>query len=109
PPPGRASSRFARRPGLKHFACNGLDIYWTFRVAREVAEYVRTRKKPAFLHVGTVRLYGHAGADVPTPYLSREEVEAEEANDPLLHAVRLLREAGALTPAEALAMSEDTN
>lgn len=108
-PQGWIAASFAHRPGLKYFACNGLDIYETFRVAREVAEYVRTRKKPAFLHVGTVRLYGHAGADVPTTYLSREEVEAEEANDPLLHAVRLLREAGALTSAEALAIYEETN
>ena len=33
---------------------------------------------------------------MPTTYLSREEVEAEETQDPLLHAVRLLQQAGAL-------------
>ena len=59
---------------------------------------MRTRRKPAFLHLRTIRLYGHAGADVPTTYLSREEVEAEEAKDPLLHAVRLLDQAGAMAP-----------
>ncbi len=59
---------------------------------------MRNRRKPAFLHLRTVRLYGHAGADVPTTYLPRAEVEAEEAQDPLLHSVRLLDQAGALTP-----------
>ncbi|MCA0271289.1 MAG: MFS transporter [Proteobacteria bacterium] len=108
-PRGWIAAGFENRPGLKYFACNGLDIYETFRVASEAAAYVRNRRKPAFLHVGTVRLYGHAGADVPTTYLPREEVEAEEAMDPLLHSVRLLGEAGALRPAEALAIYEKTN
>ena len=108
-PKGWIAATFRDRPGLKYFHCNGLDIYETFRVAQEAAHYVRTRKKPAFLHIGTIRLYGHAGADVPTTYLSRDEVEAEEANDPLLHSVRLLGEAGALAPAQALAIYEETN
>ena len=107
-PKGWIAAGFMHRPGLKYFACDGLDIYETFRVAREAADYVRNRKKPAFLHVRTVRLYGHAGADVPTTYLSREEVEAEEANDPLLHAVRLMDQAGAMTPGQALAVYTDT-
>lgn len=101
-PKGWIAASYANRPGLGYFACDGLDLYETFRVAGEAAHYVRHHRKPAFLHVRTVRLYGHAGADVPTTYLSREEVEAEEANDPLLHAVRLLDAAGALTPTEAL-------
>ena len=72
-PTGWIAASFAHRPGLKYFACNGLDIYETFRVAQEAADYARKRKRPVFLHVGTIRLYGHAGADVPTTYLSREE------------------------------------
>ena len=108
-PTGWIAATFQNRPGLKYFHCNGLDIFDTFRVAREAAHYVRTRKKPAFLHIKTIRLYGHAGADVPTTYLSREEVEAEEANDPLLHSVRLLDQAGALTPDQALAIYRETN
>jgi len=107
-PTGWIAAGFQNRPGLKYFHCDGLDLYDTFRVASEAADYVRTRRKPAFLHVRTIRLYGHAGADVPTTYLPRDEVEAEEANDPLLHSVRLLAEAGALDPADALAIYNDT-
>jgi 2-oxoisovalerate dehydrogenase E1 component len=107
-PKGWIRATFENRPGMKYFACDGLDMFETFRVAREAAEYVRTRKKPAFLHLRTIRLYGHAGADVPTTYLSRDEVEAEEAMDPLLHSVRLMEQAGALRPDEALAIYEDT-
>ncbi len=107
-PTGWIAATFANRPGLKYFACDGLDIYDTYATALEAAEYVRSRKKPAFLHVRTIRLYGHAGADMPTTYLPREEVEAEEANDPLLHSVRLLDRAGALTPEQALAIYTET-
>ena len=45
---------------------------------------------------------------MPTTYLPKAEVEAEEANDPLLHAVRLLDQSGALPAAEALAIYAET-
>ena len=108
-PKGWIEATFSARPGLKYFKADGLDLYDTFRVASEAAAYVRDRRKPAFLHIRTIRLYGHAGADVPTTYLPREEVEAEEANDPLLHSVRLLDQAGVLTPDQALAIYTETN
>ena len=73
-PSGWIAAGFRNRPGLQYFAGDGLDIYDAFRAASEAAHYVRTRRKPAFLHLRTVRLYGHAGADVPTTYLPREEV-----------------------------------
>lgn len=107
-PEGWIAATFSNRPGMKYFTCNGLDIFDTFRVATEAADYVRRRRKPAFLHIRTVRLYGHAGADMPTTYLPKSEVEAEEANDPLLHSVRLLDQAGALKTDDALAIYTDT-
>ncbi|MCL4671683.1 MAG: MFS transporter [Sphingomonadaceae bacterium] len=107
-PSGWIAANFSRRPDLGYFACDGLDIYETYRVACDAAEYVRKRRKPAFLHIRTVRLYGHAGADVQTAYMTKAEVEADEANDPLLHSVRLLGEAGALSTGEALAIYEET-
>ena len=107
-PKGWIAASFAHRPGLKYFTCNGLDIFETYQVAEAAADYVRSRKKPAFLHIRTVRLYGHAGADMPTTYMPKAEVEAEEANDPLLHSVRLLAEDGALSPEAALDIYNDT-
>ena len=107
-PRGWIAASLGARPGLRYFSADGLDIYETYRVASEAAHFVRTRRKPAFLHLRTVRLYGHAGADMPTSYMSREEVEAEEANDPLLHTVRLLGEAGALDARQALAIYEES-
>ena len=107
-PKGWIRASFEHRPGLQYFSCDGLDIYDTYRAAMEAANYVRKRRRPAFLHMRTVRLYGHAGADVPTTYMKRQEVEAEEANDPLLHSVRLLSQSGALEPEAALAIYNET-
>jgi 2-oxoisovalerate dehydrogenase E1 component len=107
-PLGWIAANFQNRPGLAYFACDGLDIYDTFRVASQAVHFIRTRRKPAVLHIRTIRLYGHAGADVPTTYLPRAEVEAEEAQDPLLHSVRLLHAAGALDPAQALTIYDET-
>lgn len=107
-PKGWIESSMAGRPGIKYFKADGLDLYEAYATALEAADYVRTRRKPAFLHLRTVRLYGHAGADVPTTYLSKSEVESDEANDPLLHSVRLLAEAGVLAPQKALKIYNDT-
>lgn len=108
-PKGWIAASFSQRPGLKYFACDGLDIYDTYATALAAADYVRSRRKPAFLHLRTIRLYGHAGADMPTTYLPRTEVESEEANDPLLHSVRLLGQAGALSCAQALSIYQETS
>ena len=107
-PRGWIAAGFSARPGVRYFAADGLDIYQSFAVAAEAAHYVRHHRAPAFLHLRMIRLYGHAGADVPTTYLSRDEVEADEANDPLLHMVRQLDQAGALAPADALAIYHDS-
>ena len=107
-PEGWIGATFSNRMGLEYFACDGLDIFDTFRISLEAADYVRRCRKPAFLHARMVRLYGHAGADTPMTYMKRAEVEAEEANDPLLHSARLLSDAGMLSYADALAMYKET-
>ena len=107
-PKGWIAAGFQNRPGLEYFSADGLDIFETYRVAVEASAFARQRRKPVFLHLRTIRLYGHAGADIPTTYLPKAEVEAEEANDPLLHAVRQLDACGALAAADALAIYQQT-
>ncbi len=105
-PPGWVEAVLRGRPGVDYVAADGLDIFDTYRVTKAAVDRIRRTGKPAVLHLRTLRLYGHAGADVPTTYLSRAEVEAEEAQDPLLHAVRLMGEAGVMAPGEARAIYE---
>ncbi|MEM6512706.1 MAG: thiamine pyrophosphate-dependent enzyme [Pseudomonadota bacterium] len=107
-PQGWVKASLRQRPGIEYFSANGLDLYDTYEATREAAAFVRESREPAVLHLRLVRLYGHAGADVATAYLPTSEVEALEADDPLLHSVRQLRDAGALSAADALAIYTDT-
>ncbi len=102
------AASFSSRPGLAYFACDGRDLYDSYAVAQQAARYVRTHRKPAFLHLSTVRLYGHAGADIATSYLPKAEVEAQEAQDPLLISTALLAASGALPHTAALEIYEAT-
>ena len=94
-PNGWVAASLQNRAGLRYFETDGLDIWRTYATAQAAAHFVRTQRKPAVLHFRCVRLYGHAGADVATSYLSKAEVEADEANDPLLHTARGLIAQGA--------------
>jgi 2-oxoisovalerate dehydrogenase E1 component len=107
-PTGWIKASMSARPGLPYFEADGLDLYAAYTATKEAADFVRKHRKPAFLHLRTVRLYGHAGADIATSYLPKAEVEADEANDPLLHSVRLLVESAALSAEQALEIYRQT-
>ncbi len=100
-PAGWVKASMSARPGLTYFEADGLDIFAATAAAQEAAEWVRIHRKPAFLHLRTVRLYGHAGPDVVTSYLPKAEVEADEAHDPLLYSARGLVAAG-VSPQEVV-------
>jgi len=101
-PDGWIEANVSSRAGLEYFQCNGLDVVDTYEAASRVANWVRTNRKPAFLHMSCVRLYGHAGADAQTAYLPIEKIEADEADDPLLHSARILIEDYATDAVEIL-------
>ena len=107
-PGGWIKANYANRPRLKYFSADGLNLYDAYNVAQEAAHYVRTQRKPAFLHISVVRLYGHAGSDMQQTYLPKATFEAWEADDPLLHSVRLLDQAGVMTPDQALAVYRES-
>ena len=107
-PKGWVAANFANRPGLKYFACDGLDLADTFHTACAASNYVRQQRKPAFLHIRTVRLYGHAGSDVEASYRDREATLADEANDPLLHSARTLVENDICSASEVLDIYNQT-
>ena len=107
-PGGWIKATFSRRPGLAYMSCDGLDIADTCKTAREAARLARRYRKPVFLHMKCVRLYGHAGADMQSAYLDKAEIEAQEANDPLLHSARLLVENHVLEPSQILEIYNST-
>jgi len=101
-PGGWIEAGFCARPGLNYVRCNGLDILDTYKAAREVEYQVRKHRKPVFLHMNCVRLYGHAGSDVQTAYMSKADVERDESNDPLLHSANILIGEGLMSAGQIL-------
>ncbi|MFB4288154.1 thiamine pyrophosphate-dependent enzyme [Nonomuraea sp. ATR24] len=96
----------ARRPGITYFGADGCDLAQAYDVARQAAEHVRTHRSPAFLHLSTVRLMGHAGSDVELAYRTQRDIRADLERDPLVATARLLVEAGQATPEELLSRYE---
>jgi 2-oxoisovalerate dehydrogenase E1 component len=101
-PAGWIESVSSARPRIQYFAADGADLAQAFDAAAEAAAFARDRRAPAFLHLRTVRLGGHAGTDVESAYRTPAEIAADTARDPLLGTARLLVAAGALTPPEVL-------
>ncbi|MCA9244268.1 MAG: hypothetical protein KDA32_09955 [Phycisphaerales bacterium] len=100
------SAAYGARPGLRYFAGDGLDLVDAWRAANDAARYVRETRAPAFLHLRTVRLLGHAGTDVETEYHSLAEIAQTEARDPLLASAGRLIDFGLMTADEVLSMYE---
>jgi 2-oxoisovalerate dehydrogenase E1 component len=90
---------FSALPHLHYVELAGtMDRWWD--AAAEAVAWCRAQRRPVFLHLHTVRLWGHAGTDVETSYHDVAEIERTEAQDPLLANARMLVATGAATPAQ---------
>ena len=101
-PAGWIAAAWSDRPGLRYFAADGADLAQTFQTATQAVQFVRQRRKPAFLHLQTVRFLGHAGTDVEAAYRTPQEMSADLEADPLVGTARLLVEGGICTPDEVI-------
>ncbi|MEW5810922.1 MAG: thiamine pyrophosphate-dependent enzyme [Actinomycetota bacterium] len=101
-PNGWIARTYRDRPDLRYFSADGADLAEVLTVAAQAAEYVRAQRRPAFLHLRTVRLMGHAGSDYEPGYRRPDEISADYARDPVLCAARALINAGILTPQQVL-------
>jgi 2-oxoisovalerate dehydrogenase E1 component len=107
-PRGWIGASFRSRPGLDYVHCSGLDMVDCYRGAREAARIARTQRRPVFLHMDCIRLYGHAGSDVQATYLSKAQIEEDEGRDPLLHSAALLVEQALLSQSDILDLYNET-
>lgn len=101
-PGGWIESNFQDRSSLHYIRANGLDPIATHRAASEALRICRGQRKPVFLHLSMVRLLGHAGTDMETEYRKITEIEADEANDPVLATAGVVLEAGLMNPQQML-------
>jgi 2-oxoisovalerate dehydrogenase E1 component len=98
-PEGWIAATFGEQPHLRYVSADGeIDEVWD--AVGEAVEHVRTSRQPAFLHLHTVRLWGHAGSDAEQGYRTLPEIEAVEARDPIARNAQRLIALGAATPDE---------
>ena len=96
-PEGWIAGTFSRMEHLRYDRAEGeIDEVWD--AVAEAIRFVRGARRPVFLHLDTVRLWGHAGSDAEQGYRSVADIEAIEARDPLVRNARRLVSTGAATP-----------
>jgi 2-oxoisovalerate dehydrogenase E1 component len=98
---------WSNRPHLRYFAAEGTDIAGTYEAAAAAAEYVRTGRRPAFLHLRCVRYLAHAGTDAEIGYRTAAEIAEDLELDPLVHAAALLVDTGVADPGELIAKYDE--
>ncbi|GAA2312004.1 thiamine pyrophosphate-dependent enzyme [Actinomadura luteofluorescens] len=104
--PGWIEAAYGSRPGLAYFHADGCDLADAHAAAARAVGWVRERRRPAFLHLRTVRLMGHAGSDVESSYRTPAEMASDLERDPLLRTARLLVDRGAATARDIVGLYE---
>jgi 2-oxoisovalerate dehydrogenase E1 component len=102
-PRGWVAAAHDARPGLTYLAADGCDPVATYDAAVKAAWTARSKRRPAFLHLSTVRFLGHAGSDAESAYRPAADLSADLERDPLVATAAAAVECGLLTPGEAVA------
>ncbi|GIH08117.1 MFS transporter [Rhizocola hellebori] len=106
-PNGWVGAVLKSRPGLRYYYADGCDLAETYAVARSAVAWTRRHRRPAVLHLRTVRLMGHAGADAEQAYRTTAEIEHDLALDPLLATAKMLVDSGVATPMQLLSRYDE--
>ncbi|MEO9139518.1 MAG: thiamine pyrophosphate-dependent enzyme [Jatrophihabitans sp.] len=94
PSPAGWVAQAAHRPGIRYIETDGDDPDGAFSAACDAADTVRRERRPALLHLRTVRFLGHAGSDVESGYRSVRAITADYERDPLMAFARRLGAVG---------------
>lgn len=101
-PRGWVGAALQSVPGLPYFEVDGDAPIALLGVVRHALAEVRQSRRPAILHLRTVRFLGHAGSDVEIAYRTPRAIAADLERDPLLATARALVERGVRTPTALL-------
>lgn len=105
-PKGWIKASYQNHPGLIYKGCDDVHPMAARGVIIDAVMTARTQRKPVFLHLKTVRLMGHAGADIESAYKSQSAIEANEARDPLIAMAGQVIQSGAMSADAVIAAYE---
>jgi 2-oxoisovalerate dehydrogenase E1 component len=88
PSPGGWVAEALHRPGLDYLAADGDDPDGVLDAAHRAVATIRRTRRPAVLHLRTVRFLGHAGTDLETAYRPAAAIAQDRRRDPLLALAR---------------------
>lgn len=94
-------------PGVEYWHAEGSEPESLLQVTIGALNSVRSSRRPAVLHLKTVRFMGHAGSDAEIAYRTQTEILADYDRDPLLQTALTLIDHGVLTANELLDQYED--
>ncbi len=106
-PAGWIESAYGNRAHLRYVSVDGSDPEAVLSITAELGEWVRTTRRPGFLHLRTVRFGGHAGTDVESAYRTPAEMRADADRDPVLATARRLVASGHHSAASLAARHDD--
>jgi 2-oxoisovalerate dehydrogenase E1 component len=89
-PEGWTQQALGRWSPLRYEHADGNDLIAAIQTATELANWVREMRRPAILHLSTVRLMGHAGSDAEVAYRTAREIADDYERDPALGTARML-------------------
>ena len=101
-PVGWTAAALARLPGVRYSYADGAQPSLLLERIGEALAEVRRSRRPAVLHLRTVRFLGHAGSDAEIAYRSQAEILADYELDPLVASARALIDAGTMSLPEVL-------
>lgn len=93
-PAGWVEGVLRARPWIRYEQVEGSDAAATLEASKELADWVRAERRPAVLHLRTVRYLSHAGADAEMAYRTPKSIRDDYERDPLLGTARWLVASG---------------
>ena len=93
-PEGWVEEALRSRLQLRYEVAEGSDPAEVLGVASDLAAWVGSVRRPAVLHLRTVRYLSHAGADAEIAYRTPQAIRADYDRDPILGTARWLVASG---------------
>lgn len=107
-PEGWVERSLRSLPGIEYADADGTKPEELLATTSRLADLVRAERRPAILHLRTVRFMGHAGSDAEIAYRTQHEILGDYERDPLIGTASALIGGGVLTPEEVLDRYERT-